>query len=156
MLATMSATVEPAAAEPATAEPRTVMGRLDRAAIGAALFGVTLDGEYSDGLAFSERFNADMTSVYEQQGVTSRGAMRFEPGAGAAGGDLLCFSYEGDDLSGGCFEVWRRSANCFDFYGAGDDGVADATPTQRRIGTGWTARAWRADRASTCVAEGVA
>ena len=75
--------------------------------------------------------------------------MRFE-------GNLMCFNYSGDEtLTGGCFEVWRRSANCFDFYGT-NGSVADATLSQRRAGTGWTARAWRQDAPSTCVGDQIA
>ena len=123
-------------------------GMMGRSGIEEALIGQAVTGEYSDGREFTERFGADMTSRYTEGGRTTPGTMRFE-------GNLMCFAYEGEDLSGGCFEVWRRSSNCFDFYGT-DDGVAGASLQQRRAGTGWTARTWRQDAPSTCVGDQIA
>lgn len=125
-----------------------VGGMMGRSGIEEALIGQGVQGEYSDGRAFTEAFGADMTSRYSEGGETTPGTMRFE-------GNLLCFEYGGDALAGGCFEVWRRSSNCFDFYGT-DAGVADASLRQRREGTGWTARTWRQDAPSTCVGDKIA
>ena len=122
-------------------------GQMARSGIETALIGAAIDGEYADGRAFSESFDKDMTSRYVEEGRTTTGRMRFE-------GNLICFTYD-DTMSGGCFEVWRRSANCFDFYGTGE-GIADATLAQRREGTGWTARGWRKDAPSTCVGDKIA
>ena len=112
------------------------------------LLGLTVDGEYQDGKAWRERFNTDGTSIYEQDGETAKGTITFRSGR-------MCFSYA-DGFSGGCFEVWRRSFNCFDFYSTNTDGTIGATPNQRRNGIAWTARAWRSDTPSTCVSDQIA
>ena len=111
----------------------------------AAFFGATLDGEYADGLAWSERFDREGRSVYAQQGAQAVGRIVFRA-------NVICFRYD-RGFSGGCFEVWRRSANCFDFYGVDSVDAAHASLRQRRAGTGWTARAWRTDAPSTCVSD---
>ena len=111
----------------------------------AALFGRTLEGEYADGKGWGERFEPDGRTRYTEEGRTVAGRISFRRGGGAP---LVCFSYP-DTFGGGCFEVWRRSLNCFDFYGADERG-AFASPRQRRSGTGWTARAWDESRPSTC------
>ena len=112
------------------------------------IIGLTLDGEYQDGMKWRERLGTDGTSVYEQDGAVAKGTISFR-------GPRICFTYE-NEFSGGCFEVWRRSFNCFDFYSLNDDGTLGATAMQRRNGIGWTARAWRADQPSTCVSDQIA
>ena len=107
-----------------------------------------MQGEYPDGRQWTETFNTDMTSRYVESGQVSRGAMRFD-------GSNLCFTYA-SGFSGGCFEVWRRSDNCFDFYAIADDGSVTATTRQRQEGQGWTARAWFEGRKSTCIADQIA
>lgn len=123
-------------------------GKMGRSGIESVLLGQSVRGEYSDGREFTEFFGSDMTSRYTEDGRTTAGTVRFE-------GNLMCFTYAGEALSGGCFEVWRRSDNCFDFYGA-TEGVASASLRQRREGTGWTARTWRRDAPSTCVGDQIA
>ena len=108
-----------------------------------AFFGATLEGEYSDGLAWSERFDRAGRSVYSQDGAQASGRITFESGT------RICFTYP-DRFNGGCFEGRRRSLNCFDFYGVDADGQPYATLSQRLRGTGWTARAWRTDQPNTC------
>ena len=107
-----------------------------------AFFGAMLRGEYADGLAWSERFDDAGRTVYAQGVAQAPGRILFR-------GDVICFRYE-QGFSGGCFEVWRRSANCFDFYGTDITGRPFAGWRARRAGTGWSARAWRTDAASTC------
>ncbi|MEO1397581.1 MAG: hypothetical protein AAFU56_01780 [Pseudomonadota bacterium] len=114
-----------------------------------ALFGRTLNGEYQDGQFWTERFNTDNSSDYIENGVPVRGTMQFKNG-------YLCFSYPAEtQQTGGCFEVWRRSTNCFDFYGTTDLGGPAAPLSYRRFGQGWTARAWFADQKSTCISDQV-
>lgn len=117
---------------------------MDAAAMRAAFYGATLDGEYSDGLAWSETFSRSGRSVYAQEGARSAGRIAFR-------GPTICFVYE-VGFDGGCFRVWRRSLNCFDFYGVDATDRPYATRQQQRAGTGWTARAWRTDAQSTCKA----
>ena len=94
--------------------------------------GLTLTGEYADGSGWSEHFAPDGRSRYTDGTGTAEGRMTYRaPG--------VCFTYGASpDLSGGCFEVWRRGRRCFDFYGEG----AMPAFTERRFGRGWTARAW--------------
>ena len=110
----------------------------------ATFYGTTLNGEYSDGLAWSETFDRSGRSSYAQEGAKASGRIAFR-------GETICFVYDGG-FSGGCFKVWRRSINCFDFYGVDDTDRPYATSRQRQAGTGWTARAWRTDAESTCEA----
>ena len=108
--------------------------------IRAEMFGQMFTGEYKSGARWAERFNPNMTSIYVEDGKPIHGHMQFE-------GFTLCFEYPyRSDLQGGCFEVWKRSDNCFDFYGTQDIASLD----QRRWGRGWTARAWISDQPSTC------
>lgn len=115
---------------------------LTQSEIKQSLFGQRVTGEYASGLAWAERFNTDFTSDYVQNGVPSRGLMRFE-------GDVLCFRYGEKQLTGGCFEIWRRGTNCFDFYSVSAAGP-NASLTQRRHGEGWDARAWIDGQPGTC------
>ena len=115
-----------------------------------ALLGQTFDGEYADGRAWSERFNEDLTTKYQEDGPAVSGTMWFLP-------RQVCFRYgEASDFSGGCFEVWRRGANCFDFYGTGFGSGTSASLLQKEQGAAWTARAWMAGRPSTCNAQPIA
>lgn len=124
------------------------IGRLSAGEVRRALLGRSVKGEYPDGRQWTEAFRADMTSRYVENGQVSRGAMRFD-------GSHLCFTYA-SGFSGGCFEVWRRSANCFDFYAIADDGTVTATARQRLEGQGWTARAWFENERSTCIGDQIA
>jgi len=94
------------------------------------VFGFTMSGEYASGQSWAERFNKDGTSSYSENGKYD----------------------ENPTVSGGCFEVWKRGANCFDFYSTNADQPA-ASLDQRRFGRGWDARAWYADQKSTCLSE---
>lgn len=128
------------ATAPAKAHPS--LSPLTSSEIAATLFGTRVTGEYASGLGWAERFNSDFTSDYVENGVVSRGRMRFE-------GDHLCFDYGKQELNGGCFEVWQRGANCFDFYAVNSAGPP-ASLTQKRFGRGWDARAWKDGLANSC------
>ncbi|MFD0916722.1 hypothetical protein ACFQ14_09910 [Pseudahrensia aquimaris] len=119
---------------------------LSESAIRAQLFGLTLSGEYSSGAPWSEVFRADGTTVYTDSRGEARGTMEFQ-------GNQLCFKYtSGADMSGGCFEVWKRGRNCFDFYGSSETGT-EASYTQKVRGLGWDARGWSEGTAKDCVAD---
>ena len=107
------------------------------------LFGQLLTGEYPSGVQWAERFNKNETSNYSEDGRTRLGIMKLN-------GNILCFDYPDDpDQSGGCFEVWKRGPNCFDFYSSS----ASANLDQRRFGRAWDARAWISGKTSTCLSE---
>jgi len=106
------------------------------------MFGTRMTGEYPSGKQWAEQFNTDGTSTYSEDGTPMQGVMTLD-------GNKLCFTYPQSNQTGGCFEVWRRSKNCFDFY---------STPTtvpqiQRRFGQSWDARAWYSNAPGTCVSE---
>lgn len=123
------------------------------------LLGTKLNGEYSSGRRWSEQLNSNFTSLYEENGSTLSGQL-------SVAGNQICFSYlssEGGEndvdkgggsgmggLSingvGGCFEVWKRSANCYDFYSA----TSPPPLRVRRFARSWLARAWRASDEPTC------
>lgn len=116
------------------------MSRLD---IEEELIGRAVDGHYASGVPFSEAFNADLTSDYSDENGEARGVMSFR-------GDTFCFAYPDDGtMSGGCFVVWQRSDNCYDFYAA-LNGQAYAGFLARSLGVDWDARVWRKDAPSTC------
>ena len=110
--------------------------------IRATIYGTTMSGEYPSGQNWSERFNLDGTSTYVELGKISEGKMSLN-------GNILCFTYKNDDQFGGCFEVWKRGPNCFDFYSSSSNASLD----NRQFGKRWDARAWHTDRPSTCVSE---
>jgi len=119
-----------------------VLKPLTGAEIQKFVFGTTMSGEYPSGERWAERFNKDGTSEYSESGELSLGTMSLN-------GNILCFTYLDKPTTGGCFEVWKRGPNCFDFYSP----TGDATLDQRQFGKGWDARAWYADQPSTCVSE---
>ena len=119
---------------------------LSEAEIRRSLLGHSWIGEYANGRQWAETFKSDGTTRYSEGNFSVEGKMRFES-------KEVCFTYgTGSGFVGGCFEVWRRSANCFDFYGVAG-GSTNATSNQKRIGLGWTARAWKASAPSTCVSD---
>ncbi len=111
------------------------------------LFGERLVGEYADGQGWAENFNSDGSSDYVQDGKLTLGRMHFE-------GQRLCFTYDPKEMTGGCFEVWPRGANCFDFY-ARHEGGLPARLEDKRFGRGWDARAWIDGKPPTCETEHV-
>ncbi len=123
-----------------SARAQFTLGPLSRSDIQIQLLGHNLTGEYSSGARWSEQLHTNMTSTYAEDDSTMIGVMSFT-------GSVLCFRYRNsDDPDPHCFEIWKRGANCFDFYGIDDiAGLSD-----RRFGRGWLARAWKSDLASTC------
>ena len=64
-------------------------------------------------------------------------------------GNIVCFEYADTARTGGCFAVWRRGLNCFDFYSTNNA----ATRLERDRGTTWDARAWEEGIAKDCTAD---
>ncbi|MEM7694982.1 MAG: hypothetical protein AAF318_11060 [Pseudomonadota bacterium] len=133
-----------ATAPPPATPPATPFGPMSRADIESDLFGRTIEGHYASGEAFAETLSRDLTSHYTDPDATTTGVMSFD-------GNALCFAYpEVGDMSGGCFRVWQRSQNCFDFYVHDDAGKPRAGFAAQLIGTDWTARVWRTDAEPSC------
>lgn len=122
-------------------------GLLSAPQVRALFFGQTMTGEYSDGQSWAEQFGRDGNTRYSQNGQVFHGKMKLQ-------GSNICFEYAPDTgFTGGCFEVWKRGANCFDFYSTTVDGFAAATASQKHFGQAWSARAWYPDRKSTCTTD---
>ena len=125
------------------AAAQLVLTPLNQSQIRSVMFGQMFTGEYSNGAQWAERLNPNMTSVYVEDGKAIHGHMEFR-------GSILCFEYPNQpNLNGGCFEIWQRGNNCFDFYGS----QSTVSFEDRRLGRNWTARAWNADQPSTCKSE---
>ena len=126
-----------------TAVAQTGFTPLNQSQIRSQMFGQMFTGEYFNGGQWAERFNPNMTSVYVEEGKAIHGHMEFK-------GSLLCFDYPyRPDLEGGCFEIWKRGANCFDCYSS----QSVVSFNDRRFGRNWMARAWISDAPSTCKSE---
>lgn len=130
-------------AAPASADDDAFRYReLGRADIEAELIGTTVEGFYASGGEFTEVFGADFVSLYRDERGEISGRMTFE-------GDTLCFAYGSPEMTGGCFVVWQRSPNCYDFYAA-QQGAAFAGFFACSLGMSWDARVWRTNSDSTC------
>ena len=121
---------------------QTTIEPMSGAQIQRDLLGSRVTGEYPSGQKWAEQFNLDGTTIYAE-------AQKLNFGRLDINGNQMCFSYNSEKLSGGCFEVWKRGANCFDFYSANND----ADLLSRRFGQQWSARAWKSDQPSTCTSE---
>lgn len=126
---------------------KTMGAQLSPGELRAELFGKTVNGDYANGLNWSETFNTDGTTIYTEAGLVLSGISSFQ-------GNRICFRYREEPTAGGCFEVFKRSRNCYDFYSITLEGP-NATPFQKQIGVAWDARAWRTTEPSTCVSIGV-
>lgn len=119
---------------------------LSEAAIREAIVGQTLDGHYGNGMTWVETYQADGRLDYREASRAAKGAWSFRPGG------VFCTFYDpspSGTLSGGCWQVLRSSANCFEFYVAAETPSFDAeegmpAPSQ------WNARGWRRGEPSTC------
>ncbi|GAB5376206.1 MAG: hypothetical protein AcusKO_26680 [Acuticoccus sp.] len=128
-------------AAPAAEDPPAESRGMSQTDIRQVLFGTTIEGAYWHGAPFTEELRRDGTSHYRDDRGASTGTLHFD-------GDALCFAYRDSIMNGGCFLVWQRTANCYDFY-AFADGVL-ATASELAIGIGWTARVWRQDAPAGC------
>lgn len=124
------------------ANAQATLAPLQADAIGKALLGTRLAGEYPSGRQWAEQINSDGSTIYVEDGKISAGRTTIN-------GPIICFTYEREPLQGGCFEVWRRSDNCFDFYASDSDASLD----DRRFGQGWSARGWYSNKPATCVSD---
>ncbi len=102
--------------------------------------GQLVHGHYANGLTFKERYEDNGRVDYRETGLRHSG--RWSVTAGT-----FCTIYD-DNRSGGCFRVRRHSANCFEFYFVARTEAQAEVPDRGK--PAWTARAWIADKASTC------
>ena len=117
-----------------------------------AFSGQTLDGHYGSGTAWTETYAADGRIDYREGHRAAQGRWSFRNAT-------FCTFYDPPftpAFVGGCWQVLKTGANCFEFYTAGfrwpgrreeDEDGNDAGPeTQVR----WNARGWRTSEPSTC------
>lgn len=103
----------------------------------------TFDGAYGfarNGKARSfyvENHKPDGTVTYTEDGLTMAGTWKVT-------GDSLCFTYESDQMSGGCFRVYEVG-NCLYFYSSSIPQVYDMTDRIQ-----WIARAVRMGETPQC------
>ena len=127
-------------------------------AMRADFAGQTLDGHYGSGTTWTETYFADGRIDYRESNRTAQGHWHFR------GGVVFCTFYDppySPAFVGGCWQVIKIGANCFEFYSAGaqlpgrrpdDEGAKDnqdedgLAPQPLR----WNARGWRTSEPSTC------
>ena len=125
------------------ATAQVTLAPLQEHEIRANMIGKLFTGEYPDGTQWAERFNSDLTTDYSVNGQIDKGIMSIN-------GSIICFTYPQNPLQvGGCFEVWKRGPNCFDFYASDSSASLD----QRRFGRAWQARGWVENKPGTCLSE---
>jgi len=122
-------------------------GLLNQQQVISHLVAQSLLGEYPNGRQWSERFHHDGSTTYREGSRVIHGNTYFRD-------DFVCFHYSNDPkMSGGCFEVWKRGANCFDFYGSRSPNSSQtyATKIQKQFGQNWSAQAWYSNQPNTCL-----
>ena len=139
-----------------TATSRTWM---TEEAMREAFSGQTLDGHYGSGTAWTETYTADGRIDYREGARAAQGRWSFRNAT-------FCTFYDPaftPAFVGGCWQVLRTGANCYEFYTAGfrwpgrrdEDGDGaddeqeggDSSPNAR---IRWNARGWRTSEPSTC------
>ena len=122
-----------------------------------AFAGQTLDGHYGSGTAWTETYAADGRIDYREGARAAQGRWSFRNAT-------FCTFYDPPftpQFVGGCWQVLRTGANCFEFYTAGfhwpgrrdgeeaenDEEGGEASPGAR---VRWNARGWRTSEPSTC------
>ncbi len=111
-----------------------------------AFAGISIDGTYIDGLSFTE--------VYADDGcIDYRDKRKAMTGKWSIVNNSFCTLYDGI-ITGGCFKVLQRSANCFEFYFLASTEIEAAKPEPRR--PSWTARGWNKAKPVTCEEKPVA
>jgi hypothetical protein len=123
-------------------------------AMRADFAGQTLDGHYGNQTTWTETYFADGRIDYKENKRAALGRWHFRAGS-------FCTFYDPPyvpDFVGGCWQVLKQGANCYEFYTAGtqlppskdggkeeDDDVAGLDRPLR-----WNARGWRTSQPSTC------
>ena len=77
--------------------------------------GQTLDGHYGNQTAWTETYLADGRIDYKESSRFAKGRWHFRAGT-------FCTFYDPPfvpDFVGGCWQVLKQGANCYEFYSAG-------------------------------------
>lgn len=110
-------------------------------AIRAELTGKQLAGVYPSGLKWREMISLDGSSHYEEDAAPAR------PGRWWLSDADLCFTYATPG-SGGCFQIVKQGANCYELYFVEP---AEAQSTKPRSeNRDWNGKLWREEEATTC------
>ena len=96
-------------------------------------------GIYPSRNLWTESIHGDGTTDYREGANHWRGRWWVE-------GRLFCFSYPPPGL-GGCFQVVRHSANCFEIYEYRSQPPDAGAPLGNNR---WNGRMWHADKPTTC------
>ena len=135
----------PAASQSQTTDIRPHALRLSEAEIKEEFKGRTHEGAYNFNAVGEARNNyvethfEDGRTIYKEKDLTSRGIWLVNDGS-------LCFMYEDDMLSGGCFRVYKVE-NCYYYY---SDQFSERTDELER--DYWTARSVREGETPQCEA----
>ena len=117
-----------------------------------AFAGQTLDGHYGSGTTWTETYYPDGRIDYREGSRAAKGRWNFR-------GASFCTFYDppyAPAFVGGCWQVLKTGANCYEFYTAGfqwpgrgeDEGEEGGSGPDRQIR--WNARGWRTSEPSTC------
>lgn len=112
-------------------------------ALHAEFSGITHDGAYNFTDAgdprrfYNETHHEDGTTTYRESSGTSKGTWAID-------NDRLCFTYDGDDMTGGCFRVYKVG-NCFYYYSSSL--ILQRNELDRDY---WTARSVKDGEIPTC------
>ena len=101
--------------------------------------GADTAGLYPTGKAWREMMHADGRADYSEPGDDRKGNWWIN-------GAVLCYAY-GRPGTGGCFQVVRLSANCFDMYVRREQPSLGAPPS---VSYSYNGKMWRNDQPSTC------
>ncbi len=125
-------------------------------AMRADFAGQTLDGHYGNQATWTETYFADGRIDYKESTRFAKGRWNFRAGT-------FCTFYDPPfipDFVGGCWQVLKQGANCYEFYTAGtqlpsqQDGGKDEDDEGDGVGPDrplrWNARGWRTSEPSTC------
>lgn len=133
----------------ATTRQASARAWMTEEAMRADFAGQTLDGHYGNQTAWTETYFADGRIDYKESSRFARGRWLFRAGT-------FCTFYDPPfvpDFVGGCWQVLKQGANCYEFYNAGtqlpgQDEDDDAGGLDRPLR--WNARGWRTSETSTC------
>lgn len=153
VILSISASVAPSTAQTDAATSQETARETARAwmtedAMRADFAGQTLDGHYGNQTAWTETYLADGRIDYKESSRFAKGRWHFRAGT-------FCTFYDPPfmpDFVGGCWQVLKQGANCYEFYSAGvqlpgkdNEGGVDFNSRLR-----WNARGWRTSQPSTC------
>lgn len=113
--------------------------------------GKKITGEYPDGKIWSEKFLPGNLTIYSEGRELMQGMVMPQNG-------FLCFRYPlSSETSGGCFEVWQRSATCYDFYSADPSRTRTiASLSEKQNRQAWSARGWLGESIQDCKSDPIA